>query len=67
MHVLSASNRKKVDKILKENATDVANVMSISMTKDERKDLNDRWKIRLAKMRKIDPLFCHYSGFKMYD
>ncbi len=67
MHTVNTSNRKKIDKILEENAKDVASVMSLSMTKEERKELNDRWKVRLDKMRKIDPLFCHYSGFKMYD
>ena len=67
MHTVNTSKRKKIDKILEENAKDVASVMSLSMTKEERKELNDRWKVRLDKMRKIDPLFCHYSGFKMYD
>jgi siroheme synthase (precorrin-2 oxidase/ferrochelatase) len=67
MHTVSTENRKQIDSILEENAKDVASVMCLSMTKEERKELNDRWKVRLAKMRKIDPLFCHYSGFKMYD
>jgi len=53
--------------LLRENATDVASVMSVSMTKEERAELNLRWRERLAKMRKIDPLFCHFAGFKMYD
>jgi hypothetical protein len=60
-------NRKKIDVILRENAIDVSKVMCRSMTKDQRSELNARWRRRLAKMRKIDPLFCHFSGFKMYD
>ena len=67
MHIVATKNRKKIDKILEENAKDVASVMSLSMTIEERKELGGRWKVRLDKMRKIDPLFCHYSGFKMYD
>ena len=67
MHIVAASNKKKIDKILEENAKDVASVMCLSMTKEERKELGGRWKVRLESMRKIDPLFCHYSGFKMYD
>jgi len=64
---MSTENRKQIDSILEENAKDVASVMCLFMTKEERKELGGRWKVRLAKMRKIDPLFCHYSGFKMYD
>tara|TARA_R110002020_G_scaffold165581_1_gene353061 strand:+ start:9054 stop:9248 length:195 start_codon:yes stop_codon:yes gene_type:complete len=64
---MSTENRKQIDSILEENAKDVASVMGLSMTKEERKELSNRWKVRLDKMRKIDPLFCHYSGFKMYD
>ena len=66
-HHTTIENRAKIDKILEANAKDVASVMSASMTKEERADLNLRWRERLAEMRKIDPLFCHFSGFKMYD
>tara|TARA_R110000744_G_scaffold9631_3_gene30639 strand:- start:1299 stop:1502 length:204 start_codon:yes stop_codon:yes gene_type:complete len=67
MYAPTAENRKKIDEILKENAKDVVSVMGLSMTKEERKDLDIRWRKRLEGMRKIDKLFCHYSGFKMYD
>lgn len=67
MYLPTTKNRKKIDKILEENAKDVASVMCLSMTKAERKDLDSRWRVRLEHMRKIDKLFCHYSGFKMYD
>ena len=67
MYTPTAENRKKIDKILKENAKDVVSVMGLSMTKEERKNLDARWKKRLERMRNIDKLFCHYSGFKMYD
>ena len=55
-------NRAKIDLILEENAKDVCSVMGLSMTKEDRHDLNLRWRKRLTKMRKIDPLFCHYAG-----
>ena len=60
-------NKAKIDKILEENAVDTCATMGVSMTKDERKALKDRWKGRLAKMREIDKYFCHYVGFTMYD
>ena len=63
----SPENRKKIDEILEENARDVASVMSVSMTKQERKDLNSRWRDRLRRMRKIDKWFCQFSGLSMYD
>lgn len=66
-HTPTPENRAKIDKILEANAKDVASVMSASMTKDERADLNLRWRQRLAEMRAIDPIFCHFAGFKMYD
>lgn len=66
-HTPTPENRAKIDKILEANAKDVASVMSASMTKDERADLNLRWRERLAEMRQIDPIFCHFAGFKMYD
>ncbi len=66
-HHTTPDNRQKIDELLRENAIDVASVMSVSMTKEERAELNLRWRERLAKMRKIDPLFCHFAGFKMYD
>ena len=67
MYSSTPENRKKIDIILEENAKDVVSVMGLSMTKEERKSLHARWRKRLEKMRKIDKLFCHYSGFKMYD
>ena len=67
MYTPTTENRKKIDKILEENAKDVASVMGKNMTKEEKKDLDTRWKERLERMRNIDKLFCHYSGFKMYD
>ena len=67
MYMPTTENRRKIDEILKENAKDVASVMGASMTKDERKALDSRWRKRLESMRKIDKLFCHYAGFKMYD
>mgnify|MGYP003659756673 CR=1 FL=1 len=67
MYTPTTENRQKIDKILEENAKDVASVMSKSMTKEERKALDTRWRKRLESMRIIDKLFCHYSGFKMYD
>ena len=66
-HTPTPENRAKIDKILESNAKDVASVMSASMTKEERADLNLRWRERLAEMRQIDPIFCHFAGFKMYD
>ncbi len=63
----SPENRKQIDEILEENAKDVASVMSVSMTKQERKDLNSRWRGRLRRMRKIDKWFCQFSGLSMYD
>jgi hypothetical protein len=66
-HHTTIENRAKIDKILEANAKDVASVMSASMTKEERADLNLRWRERLAEMRAIDPIFCHFAGFKMYD
>ncbi|MCK5644441.1 MAG: hypothetical protein KAJ19_26815 [Gammaproteobacteria bacterium] len=66
-HTPTPENRAKIDKILEPNAKDVASVMSASMTKEERADLNLRWRERLAEMRQIDPIFCHFAGFKMYD
>ena len=63
----SPENRKKIDEILEENARDVASVISVSMTKQERKDLNSRWRDRLRRMRKIDKWFCQFSGLSMYD
>ena len=66
-HQTTKENRQKIDDLLRENATDVASVMSLSMTKEQRAELNLRWRERLEEMRKIDPLFCHFSGFKMHD
>ena len=66
-HQTTKENRQKIDDLLRENATDVASVMSLSMTKEQRAELNLRWRERLEAMRKIDPLFCHFSGFKMHD
>lgn len=66
-HHTTIENREKIDKILEENAKDVASVMCKFMTKEQRGELNLRWRERLAIMRKIDPLFCHFSGFKMHD
>jgi len=66
-HHTTIENREKIDKILEENAKDVASVMCMHMTKEQRAQLNLRWRDRLAIMRKIDPLFCHFSGFKMHD
>lgn len=47
-HHTTPDNRQKIDELLRENAIDVASVMSVSMTKEERAELNLRWRERFT-------------------